>query len=148
MKAGATVDQSHAYSKGGSHLVLTAFQIAVFSEQFACANTLLSAGATLDATVASENGTKMLHVVIGLQRLSAARFLVEHGADVNARMSSGHTPLQLAIETGSVDIVQSLLNSGANPNLAGENDILPLTQARRSGKDDIYKILLAAGADD
>ncbi|MDH5668493.1 MAG: ankyrin repeat domain-containing protein [Nitrospira sp.] len=41
------------------------------------------------------------------------RALLESGADVNARSSSGHTPLFLARRWGSAEVVRILLDYGA-----------------------------------
>lgn len=43
-----------------------------------------------------------------------ANYLINQGADVNAKTSQDFTPLLLAASTGDVDICKSLIKKGAN----------------------------------
>ncbi len=64
--------------------------------------------------------------------LEQAAFLLDHGADVNARDDRGFTALHRAAETGSPDLVRLLLDRGAavNPE-AGGHTPRSLAEARR-----------------
>jgi len=62
-----------------------------------------------------------LHLAVANSRVEMARFLIAHGADVNAEayekivgLRDG-TPLHYAACIGNVEMVQLLLESGANP---------------------------------
>lgn len=45
--------------------------------------------------------------------IHVATFLINHGADVSARNSSGYTALYMAAEIGSLELVQLLMGKGA-----------------------------------
>ena len=46
-------------------------------------------GAPIDTTIANANGTTALHNACGLSHVEIVRWLVEHGADLNARTAKG-----------------------------------------------------------
>lgn len=90
-------------------------------------------------------------------RTTAARWLIERGADVNQMTHlDGYTPLHWAASTESSDarLVKLLLQRGANPNAEGALHIdafmgipqTPLMLARRRGDTEILATLLDAGA--
>jgi ankyrin repeat protein len=47
------------------------------------------------------------------KKLETVKFLVAHGADVNAAVGNGHTPLMTAAVNGYVEIAEFLLEKGA-----------------------------------
>ncbi|XP_077574131.1 cyclin-dependent kinase 4 inhibitor C [Stigmatopora nigra] len=74
-------------------------------------------------------------------------FLLQNGADVNARNVFHRTPLQVA-KLGTTAVVEALLAAGADPNLG--DTVLGLTvthDSAREGFDDTLRVLLAHGAD-
>jgi ankyrin repeat protein len=85
--------------------------------------------------------------------LEAAIWLVEHGADVNARTDAGCTALNGAAVSGNAAIVKLLLDRGANPNVRyQEPDSIgdfqtPLMNAAWHGHAECLKLLLERGAD-
>lgn len=85
--------------------------------------------------------------------LDAATWLVEHGADVNARSEAGCTALNGAAVSGNAAIVKLLLDLGADPNVRyQEPDSIgdfqtPLMNAAWHGHADCLKLLLERGAD-
>jgi ankyrin repeat protein len=85
--------------------------------------------------------------------LDAATWLVEHGADVNARSEAGCTALNGAAVSGNAAIVRLLLDRGADPNVRyQEPDSIgdfqtPLMNAAWHGHVDCLKLLLERGAD-
>ncbi|MDT8286529.1 MAG: ankyrin repeat domain-containing protein [Elusimicrobiales bacterium] len=56
-----------------------------------------------------------LHSAAYFGAVDAARLLIEHGADVNARAYLGATPLHFAAGMGRTRMVQFLLEKGADP---------------------------------
>jgi len=85
--------------------------------------------------------------------LDAATWLVEHGADVNARSEAGCTALNGAAVSGNAAIVKLLLDRGADPNVRyQEPDSIgdfqtPLMNAAWHGHVECLKLLLERGAD-
>jgi ankyrin repeat protein len=74
------------------------------------------------------------------------KLLIDHGADVNARIGwSGHV-LQAASLRGDTALVQSLLNAGADVNAQGGHYGNALRAASWAGHEDIVDLLVRAGA--
>jgi ankyrin repeat protein len=85
--------------------------------------------------------------------LEAATWLVEHGADVNARSEAGCTALNGAAVSGNAALVKLLLDHGAEPNVRYEEpDTIgdfqtPAMNAAWHGHAECLKLLLERGAD-
>ncbi|WP_165227137.1 ankyrin repeat domain-containing protein [Aquisphaera insulae] len=79
--------------------------------------------------------------------VDAIRTLVDAGADVNARLSGGKTPLLIAVEQGYTQAVEMLLAAGADPNKRDADDLTPLMAAIEANRLEFVRLLLAAGAD-
>lgn len=76
-----------------------------------------------------------------------AQALIAEGADINARIKNGSTPLALEIEfNGNIAIIQALIRAGANLNTRNWNGRTPLDIAEARGSRDIAAMLRAAGA--
>jgi ankyrin repeat protein/L-ascorbate metabolism protein UlaG (beta-lactamase superfamily) len=109
---------------------------------------LLAAGA--DATIASDNGWTLLHRLAQTPNVPVeiARLFVEAGADVNAKNNEGDTPLAMACERGSTDIVKYFASKGADVNVAtGVFKATGLHAAAAKGYGDLAAFLIASGAD-
>jgi ankyrin repeat protein len=70
-------------------------------------------------------GATLLHMAVEYQETTMARWLIDHGADVNARAAldadgfGGHTPLfhtTVTLERQSDELARLLLQNGADPN--------------------------------
>ncbi len=103
-------------------------------------------------------GETPLHRVTYGGNLQAARILLAHGADVNARsLYNGQTPLHFAATSGRTAILTLLLAQGADVNvsmtltLTPTDDVkyflTPLHLAVLSGRSEAVQLLLAASAD-
>ena len=76
-----------------------------------------------------------------------ARFLIEHGADVNARSKQGRTPLMLAsMVDGGPDIVALMLAKGAGVNVTDTRGETALGLASETGDVRTMRLLISKGA--
>ncbi len=73
-------------------------------------------------------------------------YLTEQGAQVNATLENGDTPLFHAISTGQRRVVRRLIDRGADVNKARADGLAPLTHAMNLGNDDIVRLLKRNGA--
>ena len=89
-----------------------------------------------------------LHNAAAFGPVESVRYLLEAGAEVNARDSRSLTPLSFALATEypSLDIVRTLIRAGANVNLADNNGDTPLDWAEKFGFPEIIAELKKAGA--
>jgi ankyrin repeat protein len=58
--------------------------------------------------------TTALYQAVSKENLEVARFLLDHGADVDAKDPNGYTPLFSAVSQGNLDLVEMLLQYGAS----------------------------------
>ncbi|KAI3376318.1 hypothetical protein L3Q82_016800, partial [Scortum barcoo] len=79
-------------------------------------------------------GHRPIHVVVCPQSsphtFSCLRYLLEHGADVNATTDSGTTPLHLAASEGFLDCAEILVQAGADVLARDNTGHTPLDLAR------------------
>ncbi len=59
----------------------------------------------------------------------------------------GRTALNVASDSGHLDVVTVLLELGADPNIASNDGWTPLNAALDNGHLDVFKLLLELGAD-
>jgi len=97
----------------------------------------------------SPDGFPVVALAAVFGHLPVARYLAEHGADINAAATngSGYNALTGAVASGHKEIVRWLLESGANPNYRYGPGYSPLLTAAANGHLEIVKLLLAHGAD-
>ncbi len=76
-----------------------------------------------------------------------AKFLIEHGANVNARDYFGLTPLHEAVIRGSSKVVKLLVEKGADVNAKDNYGYTPLHLAAIYNRPQIAKFLIKKGAD-
>ena len=69
------------------------------------------------------------------------------GADLDAKMQGGYTPLHLAAIYDHKEIAEVLIAAGADLDAKNNRDMTPLHQAARSGRNEIAGLLIAKGAD-
>jgi ankyrin repeat protein len=94
---------------------------------------------------ASARGGTALHIAASLGREAAARALLEHGADPDARSDEGHAPLHYAAGGGHTGMVRLLLEHGATLALAdSQHGATAEDWANFFGHHDVERLLRAA----
>lgn len=96
---------------------------------------LLDAGVdvcTKENTLGS--GTTALHFAARQGHVKTVRFLLEHGADVNAVDQRGDIPLREAVGKGRSAFIKLLVEGGAWLDLKGELGDIPLLNAALNGQ--------------
>jgi uncharacterized protein len=121
----------------------TALHLAAFMGHPAAVRVLLERGANPNAvaTSAEIGPVQPLHSAAATRQLEAARLLIVHGADVNARQAAGFTPLHEAAGNGDVALGRVLLEAGADPTARKDDSQTPSDVARERGHDVILALL-------
>ncbi|KAJ8934136.1 hypothetical protein NQ314_013595 [Rhamnusium bicolor] len=73
--------------------------------------------------------------------------LIERKVDINVKDFAGWAPLHEAIESGSIEIVETLLKHGALTDIPGEEYITPLHKSVIREDDQLIRLLLRYDAD-
>jgi ankyrin repeat protein len=109
---------------------------------------LLKSGADVDAHD-NDNITPLLCALQWWRGGAAARLLLEYGANRHVRNKEGETPLHLASQMNSSDIVALLLKMGVEVDARDNNDMTPLLSALEYflRNDTVVQLLLVHGAD-
>jgi ankyrin repeat protein len=79
--------------------------------------------------------------------MTVIRYLVEHGADVNAQGGEYGNPLQAAVVWNCIEIVRYLVENGADVNAQGGECGNPLQAAVTMNRVEIVRYLVENGAD-
>jgi ankyrin repeat protein len=111
--AGADVNAPD--SDGGTPL-----HYAVALGDISIAEALVAAGAGVN-TPAAEAKVTPLHIAIDKEQTAMIGWLLDHGADIEAKLAGGDTPLLHAANLGIVETGLMLLERGANPLAAFPN---------------------------
>jgi ankyrin repeat protein len=98
--------------------------------------------------VREEGGGTPLLSASACGRIKAGRYLIDHGADINARDDDDYTPLYFAFK-GHVESVRMLLERGAAAviNLRNTRGETPFHHAARLRHVEIVRLYLDHGAD-
>ena len=155
--------QNHADVKAVSKGGFTPLVFAAQKGDVHSVRSLLDAG--LSPNYVLPNGTGLLSVAVAGDKPDVVQVLLEHNADVNIADKAGNTPLHLAAQAGSLEIVKLLLAKGADPNAltakvappAGKAASSPfriqvgqqtaLMLAAKANHEDVMRALVAGGAD-
>jgi len=92
----------------------------------------------------SPNGRRALNWAAINNRADAIRFLLAHGANIEATNLTGFTALHHAAEYGSLDAARVLLAAGADPKHTNLEGVTPLARARQEGHVEVADLLAAA----
>lgn len=106
---------------------------------------MLKQGAKLETPLLGI-GTPLL-AAIAEGRETCALALIDSGADIHAKTSSGLSVLHGAAEKGLSKLVKVAIENGCDSNQLNEFGFTPLMSATRSGNADVVKVLLKGGAD-
>lgn len=82
-------------------------------------------------------GWTPLHYAASGGDVPTLRWLLDHGAAINARSPNGSTPLMMAAGYGSEDGTELLLARGADPRLRNDKALNAADFARRAGRDSL-----------
>ncbi|EHK47127.1 hypothetical protein TRIATDRAFT_217580 [Trichoderma atroviride IMI 206040] len=104
---------------------------------------LLDCGA--DPDLVSDLGSTAL--ALATDNSEIVHLLIEKGADLNIRDSSGKTAMMFAAWDKNSEILRMLVENGANLDMVDDKGVCALHYAVVSGSVDCVRILLAAGAD-
>ncbi len=93
--------------------------------------------------------TIALHVAVSKRNLTAIRWLLAHGIDVNAKRRMwdlNHTALHMTIESGAIEIARLLLDAGADPNVRDDRvHATALGWAEFFGRDEMAELIRRKG---
>lgn len=92
-------------------------------------------------------GMTPLHWASRAGSLECLRWLLDRGAEVDARNDAHRTPLQLAAECGRAEAVKLLAAAGADLDTQDRKGRTPLHRATYEGHAEAAEALLAGGAD-
>ncbi|XP_065828038.1 poly [ADP-ribose] polymerase tankyrase-1-like [Oscarella lobularis] len=95
---------------------------------------------------AGRNSTP-LHLAAGYNQVEVAEYLLEHGADVNAKDKGGLIPLHNASSYGHVEMAALLIKHGALVNATDRWNFTPLHEAAQKGRTQLCSLLILHGAD-
>ena len=91
-------------------------------------------------------GRTLLHDAADKSQLDAVRYLLDRGADVNARTSDGRTALHMAAQRGDILMITLLLSRGAAIDQRDAKGWTPLDRATKWHREDAAAMLRSRGA--
>lgn len=88
-----------------------------------------------------------LHIAAFNGNVGIAKLLIENGADINATMACGDTPLMVSVLHHRKDLIVFLLERSADVNAVNYDYNTALTFAIRTGDEDVMRMLESHGAE-
>ncbi len=93
----------------------------------------------------SKNSGNVLHAAVVSENIAIVRYLISHGANVNAQTNDGVDALMLAAAWGSIPLLELLLEFGANINSRDFNGMYAADFAYGKGHLDIARWINSRG---
>jgi ankyrin repeat protein/energy-coupling factor transporter ATP-binding protein EcfA2 len=101
-----------------------------------------------DVNIPDKHGDTILHQCARNGKLEIVGILVKTGrCDLDAKNSTGETPLITATKSGFADVVECLVHGGADVNFPTEDGDTPIQLAVRKGDVELVTRLFRLGAD-
>jgi ankyrin repeat protein len=94
-----------------------------------------------------ERGYTPLHIAAREGQVKIAAFLIDKGADIEAKNPTGFTPLFLSVLSKRPDAVRFFLDKGAEVNVQTRFQTTPLFTAAESGNVEVIRLLIERGAE-
>jgi uncharacterized protein len=110
----------------------TPLMLAALKGELAWAKELVKRGALVN-----EPGWSALHYAAAGPNEHLVRWLVEQGADIDARSDNGTTPLMMAAGYGGLSGAEVLIAAGADVTLSNDHKMTAADFARRAGQDEM-----------
>ncbi|KAJ5185056.1 ATPase inhibitor IATP mitochondria [Penicillium cf. griseofulvum] len=133
----------HAKGGWGSQDAITS---AVIRNKAAVARILLDNGVDANSTGSRASLLHLAAEKCPTSREAVARVLIEKGAKLESMNSSKQTPLQVACQSGSMEVARCLIESGADLNIRDQDGMSLLHLASSNGVE-TAKLLVEKGAD-
>lgn len=121
---------------------VTPLLLAVKNQNVQIINTLLSAGASINAVSAD---TSPVHEAIRQKNLSILTTLLDKGGQVNLQLVDGKTPLHVAIQQNNPELINFLLSRGADPKAKTQQNVSCLHFAAAEGDRDTVEKFIGHG---
>eukprot|EP00467_Chlorarachnion_reptans_P025890 CAMPEP_0114514284 /NCGR_PEP_ID=MMETSP0109-20121206/16067_1 /TAXON_ID=29199 /ORGANISM="Chlorarachnion reptans, Strain CCCM449" /LENGTH=335 /DNA_ID=CAMNT_0001694305 /DNA_START=73 /DNA_END=1080 /DNA_ORIENTATION=- len=86
-----------------------------------------------------------IHAAVQHRRKKVVVWLIDHGADVNARTEDGSTAMALAAFNGDMEFVQMLTERGADPSVRNQQGYNAIEVANMQGYPEIKEFLMTPG---
>lgn len=115
----------------------TPLMIAALKAQTALCKLLIARGAAVDHA----SGWTPLHYAASGNSLEVTRMLLAEGARIDPRAPNRRTPLMLAAQHASEEVIGTLLATGADPSIQDQNGATAADLARGQGRDKLADAL-------
>jgi len=101
----------------------------------------LDSGADLELRCENKNCNTPLHAAVAGGQVESGKFLVNQGANLNARYAGGTRVLHEAAFTGRGEVVRVLMELGADKSITNEDGKTPAEVAELRGHETIAALL-------